>query len=74
MKLWSLALFAHFLILAIGIGFMGEGFTDLTILYASIVNLLLWTGLISLAGLAAGLILACLASLLASAAARPMAR
>ena len=125
MKYWILALVAHFLILAVGIGFMGEGFTDLSILHAPVVNLLLWTGLICLAGLAAsattgsihrrlarllivsaivwfplslmifgnarfsgttdflwqlwlygtaGLVLACLASLLASAAARMLAR
>jgi len=104
---------------------MGADFAELSILHAPVVNLLLWTGLISLAGLAAiattgsthrrlarlllvgaiawfplslmifgnarfsgttdflwqlwlygtaGLILACLASLLASAAARLLAR
>ena len=125
MKYWILALVAHFLILAVGIGFMGEDFTELSILHAPIVNLLIWTGLISLAGLAhsattgrthrrlarlllasaiawfplslmifgnarfagttdflwqlwlygtAGLLVACLASLLASAAARLLAR
>ena len=125
MKPWSLALLAHFLILAGGIGYMGADFAELSILHAPVVNLLLWTALISLAGLAAsattgrihrrlarlllvsaiawfplslmifgnarfsgttdflwqlwlygtaGLILACLASLLASAAARLLAR
>lgn len=53
MKLWSLAPLAHFMILAAGIGFMGEGFTELSILHAPVVNLMLWTALISLAGLAA---------------------
>jgi len=53
MKLWIIALVAHLLILSVGIGFMGEDFTELSILHAPIVNLLLWTGLISLAGLAA---------------------
>lgn len=53
MKYWIFALVAHFLILAVGIGLMGEGFTELSILHAPIVNLLIWTGLTCLAGLAA---------------------
>ncbi len=53
MKYWIFALVAHFLILAVGIGSMGEDFTELSILHAPIVNLLIWTGLTCLAGLAA---------------------
>jgi len=53
MKYWTLALLAHIFILALGIGLMGEGFTELSILHAPVVNLLIWTGLICLAGLAA---------------------
>ena len=53
MKYWTLALLAHFVTLAVGIVFMGEDMTALSILYAPVVNLLIWTGLICLAGLAA---------------------
>ena len=53
MKYWILALLAHFLILALGIGFIGQDFTQLSILRAPVVNLLIWTGLVCLAGFAA---------------------
>lgn len=39
-------------IVVLGIVLMGEAFADLSVLNAPIINLLLWTGLISLAALA----------------------
>lgn len=53
MKFWTLVLFVQLLILGSGFGLMGEAFLDVTILDAPVVNLLLWTGLITLAGMAA---------------------
>lgn len=53
MKIWLLSLAVQLLILFLGFGLMGESFLDVSILHAPVVNLLLWTGLITFAGLAA---------------------
>jgi hypothetical protein len=53
MKFWILALVVQLLIMSLGFGLMGEAFVDISILHAPVVNLLLWTGLITFAGLAA---------------------
>jgi len=53
MRYWLLALALQILILALGFGLMGAGFADVSLFHAPVVNLLLWTGLITLAGLAA---------------------
>ncbi|WP_376694860.1 hypothetical protein [Wenzhouxiangella sp. EGI_FJ10305] len=53
MKPWLLALLAQVLILSLGFGLMGSDFTGVSILHAPVVNLLLWTSLITFAGLAA---------------------
>ena len=53
MKTWLIALAVQLLILFIGFGLMGPAFVDVRILHAPVVNLLLWTGLITFAGLAA---------------------
>ncbi len=52
MKHWGVAILAHLLILAVGFGSMGAGFFDVAVFHAPVVNLLLWTGIICLAGLA----------------------
>lgn len=54
-KTWAIALFIQALIVTAGIVFLGTAFFDLSVLHAPIINLLLWTGLISLAGLATSL-------------------
>lgn len=54
MKLWLLALLVQLLILSLGFGLMGADFAGVSILHAPVVNLLLWTGLVTIAGLAAG--------------------
>jgi hypothetical protein len=53
MKAWGLALLIQVTILALGLGFMGARFLEIKLFHAPLVNLLLWTGIISLAGLAA---------------------
>lgn len=53
MKLWLLALLVQLLILSLGFGLMGADFTGVSILHAPLVNLLLWTSLVTFAGLAA---------------------
>ncbi len=53
MKPWLLALLVQVLVLSLGFGLMGADFTGVSILHAPVVNLLLWTGLITFAGLAA---------------------
>ena len=52
MKIWLLVLLAQLLILLLGFGLMGAAFVEVSILHAPVVNLLLWTGLITFAGLA----------------------
>ncbi|WP_376691755.1 hypothetical protein [Wenzhouxiangella sp. EGI_FJ10409] len=52
MKAWALALFVQLLILALGFGLKGPAFTAVSVLNAPVVNLILWTCLITLAGLA----------------------
>lgn len=53
MRFWLLAIGLQALILALGSGLWGAAFLGVSVLHAPVVNLLLWTGLISLAGLAA---------------------
>ncbi|GEM_PF-3015564 len=48
----GILLLVQFLIVALGLVLMGERFMELSILNAPVINLLLWTGLTSLAGLA----------------------
>ncbi len=52
MQTWLIALAAQLLILSIGFVLMGADFVGVSILHAPVVNLLLWTGLITIAGLA----------------------
>ncbi len=52
MKIWLLVLLAQLLILLLGFGLMGPAFIEVSILHAPVVNLLLWTGLITFAGMA----------------------
>jgi len=53
MKVWLLALLVQLLILLAGFGLMGAAFVELRIVHAPVVNLLLWTSLVTIAGLAA---------------------
>lgn len=52
MKYWLLAILLQSIILALGFWLLGAAIVEIRILHAPVVNLLLWTGLISLAGLA----------------------
>lgn len=52
MKIWLLVLLAQLLILLLGFGLMGAAFVEVSILHAPAINLLLWTGLVALSGLA----------------------
>ncbi len=54
MRYWLLAIGLQIIILALGFWLLGGAFMEISILHAPVINLLLWTGLISLAGLAAG--------------------
>ncbi|QOC22394.1 hypothetical protein IC757_15505 [Wenzhouxiangella sp. AB-CW3] len=53
MRYWLLAIGLQVIILALGLGLQGASFVEVQLLHAPVVNLLLWTGLVSLAGLAA---------------------
>ncbi len=53
MKYWLFAIMVQIMILVLGFFLLGGDFMEVSILRAPVVNLLLWTGLISLAGLAA---------------------
>jgi len=50
---WGLALLVQVVILLGGIALMGAEFAEVSFLHAPVINLLLWTGFITLAGLAA---------------------
>ncbi len=54
-KTWAIVLFIQVLIVAGGFALLGAGVFELRLAHAPVVNLLLWTGFISLAGLAASL-------------------
>jgi hypothetical protein len=54
-KTWAIALFIQALTVATGIILLGAAFFDVSLFHAPVINLLLWTGLISLAGLATSL-------------------
>ena len=53
MKYWLLAIVLQIIILVLGFWRFGGGFLEVSLRQAPVVNLLWWTGLISLAGLAA---------------------
>lgn len=53
MKVWLVLIGIQVMILALGFAFLGEQFLAVAIFGAPVVNLLLWTGLICLAGCAA---------------------
>ncbi|MCP1726602.1 putative neutral ceramidase superfamily lipid hydrolase [Natronospira proteinivora] len=52
MKIWLFAILFLCLVLALGFGLMGAGFFDVVFFNAPVVNLLMWAGLVCLAGLA----------------------
>lgn len=52
MKHWALALLLQLAILSLGFGLEGAAFAAVSLLHTPVVNLLLWTSLITLAGLA----------------------